>query len=275
MADQDWVIVTDEMLQETQKDIELAESSRGWYRIGKLAIGMARFQRWQNRQPVSISYEEWTKTPSKDRSFEYAFDIDIKEFDERAQKEGWSYTRNINPRSANWFQILEPSLEAILGKGCLNAEHRNKTIKELQGHYVAILDVPQAPGKDGQIPANKETGRPYTTVKFAKIFANRDEAKAFYDELRKDTGTSEAQTPTTGPAVPQVWASNPDMLFQMLKTQYAGSDPVAAAKSTMLISKSGEVAQDETGKKIDLCAIFARAYDQPAEMYTDTFKTFA
>ena len=271
---EDWVIITDEMLQETEADVKLAESSRGFYRVGKLTTGMGKFKKWVNKQPVDIDYSAFVKLSPKERSFEYAFDVDIKEFDERARAEGWSYTRNVNPRSANWTQILEPSLEAILGKGCLNADHRTKTIQELQGRYVAILDVPQAPGKDGQIPANKETGRPYTTVKFAKIFANRDEAKAFYDDLRKDQAPAEAHTSPVGPSVPQVWASNPDMLFQMLKSQYAGSDPVAAAKSTMLISKNGEVAQDETGKKIDLCAIFARAYDVSPEFYADAFKAF-
>lgn len=276
MSDQEWVVITDEMLEETQKDAELAESSRGFYRVGKLTVGMARFQRWIDRKPQAVTYDEFLKLPAKERSFEYTFDVDIKEFDQRAREEGWAYTRNINPRSQNWYQIVEPSLDNLLGKGCVNAEHRSKTIRDLQGKYVAILDVPQAPGKDGVVPANKDTGRPYTTVKFAQIFKSRDEAKAFYDELKAKSTAAQGEIPAANlPAVPQVWASNPEMLFQMLKTQYAGADPIAAAKSTMLLSKSGEIAVTEKGEKIDLCAIFAKAYDVSPEFYADTFGAFA
>lgn len=273
----DWVVLTDEMLEETQKDAELAESSRGFYRVGKLAIGMGRLQRWVDRKPQPVTYEEFLKLAPKDRSFEYTFDIDIKEFDDRARTEGWSYTRNVNPRSANWYQIVEPSLDALLGKGCVTSEHRSKTIRDLQGKYVAILDVPQAPGKDGVVPANKDTGRPYTTVKFARIFKDRDEAKAFFDELKAKSAAAQGETPASNlPAVPKVWSSDPNMLFHMLKTQYNNMTPVEAAMTTMLIDKKTlEIAVTESGAKIDLCAIFAKAYDQPAEMYADTFKAFA
>lgn len=277
MSDQEWIVLTDELLEETQKDAELAESSRGFYRVGKLTVGMGRLQKWIDRKPYPVTHEEFSRLKPQERSFEYTFDVDIKEFDERARNEGWAYTRNVNPRSANWFQIVEPSLDALLGKGCVTADHRSKTLKELQGRYVAILDVPQAPDKNGVIPANKETGRPYTTVKFARIFQNRDEAKAFYDELKaKSQAAQTSDQPAANlPAVPQVWASNPEMLFQMLKTQYAGADPVAAAKSTMLLSKSGEVAVTEAGVKIDLPAIFGKAFDTSPDFYAETFKAFA
>ena len=144
----------------------------------------------------------------------------------------------------------------------MNAKNYMSTLKKIKGQYVDWLDVPQAPNKNGDIPTNQVTGKPYTTCKLFKVFASKAEAQAAYDALGvgSNNGSSGGQTDTFYPAS---WTKTPAGVSQMIA--YAKSLEITDVKE--LANKLGlfaEVKEDGSQLTInDVAHIILEVTDAP------------
>ena len=101
----------------------------------------------------------------------------IREELERARDEGWEHNRRVRVGSADWRKTLVPSVEAIYGKGSMDADKRGDTLNKLFSSYGRTEDVPQQPQKNDK-HINQATGLPYNTIRIAEVF---DSAESCYD----------------------------------------------------------------------------------------------
>lgn len=256
----DYVWADDETLEGLQDDIALADAGQGWHRIGKLNIGLTRFIKWMKGQPVAIEADEWKRTPASQRGFDFVFDVDIAEFDQRAKDEGWNYERRVTFKGRDWFNILVPSVEEVLGDGSMSAKNYMATIGGLRGAYVDLLDVSQSPGKDGKIPKNENTGKPYTTCKLIKVFKSREEAQAAYNELRQDGD----EAVVAGDHYPATWSTDiQGMIDHVKQLKEQGQSDLEIAKAALLLDADSSPVVSIKGDNVDAAQVLAEIFDVP------------
>lgn len=256
----------DELLKSMEEDFKLSDAGQGFHRIGKTDVGFTRFIKWttkadNKREAIEITQAEFLKVPPGQRGFDLTVTVNIAEFDERAKNEGWNYQRRIGFKSDDWFKIFVPSLEAAFGEKSMDAGHYLATLTKLRGVYADWQDVPQAPRK-GKVPTNEATGKPYTTAKLFKLFANRDEAQVAYNELHQasenGTAPSEDNYPTMWKGYTYSEGGFLAKVAELLQTDM----PIAELCASTFLTANGEPATTSAGGKADVKAILMQAYGQ-------------
>lgn len=154
---------------------EEASAARERMQYGVLDI-QPRYVRWvtedDKRLPKEITPTEYKDTPTRTRSLEVVFSVNIQEFNPSLD---WTYERRVNVGGADWHRILKPSIEELMGEGTMEKETMGATLGQLRGKYVAVADVLQSPTKRNPDPE-------YRTAKFVTIFADRDACYAEWYE---------------------------------------------------------------------------------------------
>lgn len=166
-----------------EADAKEAFSAKSFF--GKLTINNGRFIHWVDNQPVEVSQEEFVALPTRDRSMELHFLVDIKEF--RPDFE-YQYERNVRLGDSDWWKTLRPSVEAIFGEGSMSKGKYGDTFAKLNGAYVEVSDVPQQKKPE------------YGTISITRVFKNREECYAAWSERY---GSSASSSGASG--VPEGW----------------------------------------------------------------------
>lgn len=153
------------------------------YSYGKLSF-QPMVQTWQDtdqivdgkakRKPVAVPYREGQGELKEGQDAAFEFTVGIREFNPALD---FDFVRlvvlkknKVDPQSkevlikTDWDEIVLPSLIQVFGANWL-AEIR-------KGVYVQIEAVPQIGAK------KTEGGKVYTTIKFIKVFASREECRA-------------------------------------------------------------------------------------------------
>ena len=155
--------------------------------FGKLAVTNIRYSKFEEIggawAATDINRDEYATrmADSKDRRgtmMEFAFEVNLSEFNPNLD---FNYTRRVRVGSPDWRKNFVPSVEAVYGKGAMNADKRGATLKSLVGSYVEVHDVPQQPAKDDK-HINAATGEPYRTIAIARVFEDKATCYAAYVE---------------------------------------------------------------------------------------------
>ena len=268
---QDFTMLDDELLDAIGDAVAVSESG-GWHNIGKVTIGMTRFGKWVDRKFVELTKEQFLKTPGNQQVFDFTFSIDVKELRPDAL---YDYSRRVTLGSADWKTILVPSFEEVLGAGSMAAKDQayKATLRKLQGAYIDLVDVPQAPQK-GKVPTNPNTGKPYMTCKLFKVFAGRDEAQKTVDERRKvssDNGASPALDLTNIPAGwltgdAAKYESSVASMFKETVRQVGLLGMKPGAIKVKILNAEGQPNLNQQNQPIDAVALLARILDTPEPM---------
>jgi len=133
------------------------------------------FVHWVDRQPHTVSQEEWVKLPDSERALDVMFAIDIQGLDPQAPYP--TYERKLTVGGADWNKTLLPSLAAIFGSDAITAEAIDNTLGSLNGKFIEAHDVPQQPRKN-QEPGDKV----YNTIAVARVFESREACAAAREE---------------------------------------------------------------------------------------------
>lgn len=167
--------------------------SAGFSNFGKLTVTQVGMKKWNRDadgnivgRPSDITGAEWDKLPKKDKFVEVMFSIDVQEFNPELQ---FTYERKVSiigGKKSDWAQIVSPSIDKVFGKG--------KMLSQLNGLYVEVQDVPQI--NDPQ----------YNTIQFVRVFKNRDEAFAAYQE-KKGGGKSAPVASDSGSEFPPIYGN--------------------------------------------------------------------
>ncbi len=136
------------------------------------------------------------------------------------------------------------------------------TIGKIKGAYVDWLDVSRSPHrKTGKIPTNESTGKPYTTLKLIKVFANQAEAQKAASELSASNNVSPDSV------YPALWVNESSVDDRLAKaknlTYESWSD---LAEQMELVDASGFVAKTANGKDVDAAFIISKMLDMPEAM---------
>lgn len=246
---------SDEIAQELQGDFEQAEVGQGWQRIGKTDIALTRFIKWVDKRPIPISEDEWKKTKASQRGFDFKFTVDIAEFDQKAAQEGWNYERRVTFKGRDWWNILVPSLQEAFGEDAMKPENYMKTLSKIRGQYCVWLDVPQSPDKNGNVPTNPNTGKPYTTLKFHKLLASKEEAQAAYDDL----GVGNNGTGGSTSIWPADWQGSEEQMKVWAKEQGMSHKELADSLNLANLKTSD-------GGPVDVELVVSRLLDIPQPM---------
>lgn len=140
---------------------EADEGSRIAFRnYGKITWEVTRYIIWADGKPLEVDAAEYAKAPKKvagknAKNMEITFTQDIQEFKPDLT---FSYSRKVTIGDRDWNATVEPSLEAICGKGLSAAA----MLAKVQGAYCATVDVAQKKNAD------------YNTIKFAALYTDRD-----------------------------------------------------------------------------------------------------
>ncbi len=271
---QDFTMLDDEMLDAIGDAVAVSES-RGWHNIGKVAIGMERFGKWENKTFIPLTKEQFIKVPGGQQAWDFVFSIDVKELRPDAL---YDYRRRVSFNSPDWHSILVPSFEEVLGVGSMAAKDQayKATLRKLQDAYIDLVDVPQAPQK-GKVPTNPNTGKPYMTCKLVKVFASKDEAQKAVDERRKVASDNGASPALDLSNIPAGWikgdavkdAASVQTLYQQIKKQYdEGKAPANIARKLSLVNKDdGTPMPNKDGNPVNVAELFGAALDLPAAMF--------
>lgn len=131
--------------------------------FGKLTI-TPRYLKWENRMPTEVTKPEYDRLGEDEKQIELTFAVDIKEFNPDL---AFAYERRVGIGSADWSQILTPSLEEMGGNSS------SEFLSTLQDKYVESQDVPQVKWVDGELVEQE-----YKTIRFVKVFKDRAECLA-------------------------------------------------------------------------------------------------
>ena len=182
--------------------------------FGQLSITPARYIRWVDRQPVDVTPAEFGALPAAEKSLELLFTVDIRGMNSSLE---WQYERKVRPGDKDWHKILKPALAELLGADSMKKGMYSQTLQSINGKYVQADDVPQIKNPE------------YSTIKIVRIFANKEECFAAYQE-RFAAGTTPGApaTPATPAAPPlsvppnytlETWTSIVPSIKQALQTQ--------------------------------------------------------
>ena len=155
--------------------------------FGKLAVTNIRYSKFEEIggawTATDIDRAEYATrmADAKDRRgtmMEFTFEVNLAEFNPNLD---FNYTRRVRVGSPDWRKNFVPSVEAVYGKGTMNADKRGATLKSLVGSYVEVHDVPQQPTKNDK-HINAATGEPYRTIAIARVFETKADCLAAYVE---------------------------------------------------------------------------------------------
>ncbi len=268
---QDFTMLDDELLDAIGDAVAVSESG-GWHNIGKVTIGMERFGKWENKTFVPLTKELFLKTPGGQQAFDFVFSVDVKELRPDAL---YDYKRRVSFNSPDWRTILVPSFEEVLGTGSMAAKDQayKATLRKMQGTYIDLVDVPQAPQK-GKVPMNPNTGKPYMTCKLFKVFTGKDEAQKATDERRKvssDNGATPALDLTNIPATwltgdAAKYESGVASMFKETVRQVGLLGMKGGAIKVKILNAEGQPNPNQQGQPIDAVALLAKILDTPEPM---------
>ena len=151
---------------------EEAASSEGLKTsFGQLTVETKRYLRWNRDnegktfgQPDEIPVEVFSTLPTRDRSIEVNFNINIQEFNPGLD---FSYDRKMLIGGPDFQQIVIPSLAEIMQIPIKKGNY-GTVIQQINGKYVEANDVPQVKGDE------------YNTISFARIFNSMEECQQAY-----------------------------------------------------------------------------------------------
>lgn len=163
-----------------------APQSTGFTNFGKLHLS-TRYFKWVDGKPVEIAADEYRALPFKNaegkgaKGQEIIFALDVQEFKPELQ---FTYSRKVGVGSLDWNKTLKPSIEKLLGRGCMDPAKVGETLTRLQDTYVALADVPQANTK------NNPNRSQYNVCKLVAVYPDRAACYAAYLERGNGTPTS-------------------------------------------------------------------------------------
>lgn len=176
--------------------------------FGKLTINPHRYFEYVETSPGTGVWTAEDRTAeqyrqlSRNKGFEVMFAINIQEF---APHLAWQYERRVtikSQRNSEWQRIVKPSMEKVLGMKFKKGDFA-KAVGKLNGQYVEVH--PELVDPDAAFP----------TIKFVRIFNNRDECFKAWSE-RYGGGSVQQPTPapaSSGTAAPQPVTSTADPEF--------------------------------------------------------------
>ncbi len=269
--EQDFTMLDDELLDAIGDAVAVSESG-GWHNIGKVTIGMERFGKWENKTFIPLSKEQFFKTPGNQQAFDLVLSVDVKELRPDAL---YDYRRRVSFNSPDWRNILVPSFEEVLGTGSMAAKDQayKATLRKMQGTYIDLVDVSQSP-KNGKVPTNLSTGKPYMTCKLFKVFASKDEAQKAVDERRKTTGDNGATPALDLTNIPAGWLtgdaskyeSGVASMFKETARQVGLLGMKQGAIKVKILNAEGKPNVNQQGQPIDAVALLAKILDTPEPM---------
>ena len=273
--EQDFTMLDDELLDAIGDAVAISESG-GWHNIGKLTIGMTRFGKWQtqgeSRVFVELTKEQFFKAPANEQAVDFVFSIDVKELRPDSL---YGYSRRVSFKSADWRTILVPSFEEVLGAGALASKDQayKTTFRKLQGAYVDMIDVPQAPQK-GKVPTNPNTGKPYMTCKLFKVFTDKTEAQKAVDDRRKTIGDNGATPALDLTNIPAEWVkgdaakyeSSVASMFKETVRQVGLLGMKGGAIKVKILNSEGQPNLNQQNQPIDAVTLLSRILDTPEPM---------
>ena len=190
-------------------DEEAEKGGGSGVNFGQLNITPSRYIHWIDGQPTDVTPEAFAALPSKDKSLELMFSIDVASMNPSLD---WMLERAIRPGDKAWHKTLKPSLIALLGEDAMSKGNYSATLQSLVGKYVEVKDVPQQKSPE------------YSTMEFVRIFASKEECFAAYKERFPNTDDG-AATPAIAPLAippnytPESWAAVVPAIKEALKTQ--------------------------------------------------------
>lgn len=188
-----------------EADAKEAFSAKSFF--GKMKVTTQRYIHWVDNQPLEVSQEEFVTLPTRDRSLELLFEVDIKEF--RPDFE-YNYQRKVRIGDSDWWKTVRPSIEALFGEGSMSKGKYGDTIAKLNGQYVEVCDVPQQKKPE------------YGTVSVTRLFKNKAECQTAWHE-RFGSGAT-----TSNSGVPDGWdASVWNEFLPEIKNAIASGTPPA------------------------------------------------
>ena len=158
------------------------------YSYGKLTV-VPHVVTWEDKKATRTPLKKGQKIDPQKETIELEFTVNISEFNPKLEFE---YIRGVSIRNSSkrvqtdWSEIVQPSLLSVFGKGWSTAI--------LNQPYVEVEDTPQVNGA-----VSKKTGKAYTTIKFVRVFKNKDECGKAREERY---GKSNEEAPSS-PEIPQ------------------------------------------------------------------------
>lgn len=205
---------------------EAQQSTGAKQNFGKLTI-KPRYVQWVDKKPVEVNAAVYGALGVKERTLEYAFAVDIQEFNPNLK---FTYERKVQIGGLDWNKILKPSLAKLAGESAVTKEELPNTLRQLNGRYVAVEDVPQ-------VATTKNPDRAkYNTVALLKVFKTREECYADYVAVfGKETASGGSAAPKArvpiGYSLESWLKIKPEI--EALHAKYRGQfPPVVALKKT-------------------------------------------
>lgn len=140
--------------------------------FGKIEITVATYIHWVDRVKNDVTAEQYATLKPNEKSLELLFAVDIQEF--RPDLD-FTYDRRLRPANSddNWKKIFVPSVTDILGKDSMQKGIYSTTLRNLNGKYVEVEDVPFA---DENVDLK--------TIKLMQIFPDRNACFAAFEEFQ-------------------------------------------------------------------------------------------
>lgn len=213
---------------------EVPESSGGFKSIGQLTISTRLFVWKKITQPdgsiktlsEEASVDEWKRTPKVvdgkgAKGMDIIFHVNVQELRTSLQ---YPYERKVTLNSMDWDKLVAPSIEKVMGAGSMKDDKRSETLRNLNGKYVMVQDVPQIPRKNAVADAKQ-----YNTVSLLKVYGSREEAYAESKAMGGGESANGNGAAASNPNVPtdytaETWAMCKDDLVK------AVSDAVNSVK---------------------------------------------
>lgn len=193
-----------------------------------------RYVKWVEGTPIEIDLDEFRilvgdKATRRQAMLEMTFTINPREFNPSLE---WDYERKVRVGGPDWRKTLVPSIEAIYGKDSMKKD-RGKTLSQLIGSYVEVHDVPQQPVK-GDKHINKATGDPYSTIKIARVFPDRESCYEAYvarfgEPGQQGGGVEELPPVPEGYATVEEWEAMHEEIVGFLKRRLDKGTPAVEA----------------------------------------------